>query len=400
MAYATRLFRLPPAYRTATLGLRLLHVTSPAQQGIQAAQLQKTLVAQRKPLVAKENLVFGHTFTDHMLSIDWTAKGGWERPQIQPYGPLQIDPCCAVLHYALECFEGLKAYRDAQGHVRLFRPDKNMERMNNSAERLHLPQFDGAQVLECIKELLRIEKRWVPEGRGYSLYLRPTLISTENTLGVHRSNSAKLFVIASPCGPYFPTGFKAVGLYCDETNVRAWPGGVGNKKLGANYAPSIGPQVRAENKGYQQVLWTIGEDHELMEVGTMNLFVFWRTEAGELELVTPPLADGTILPGVTRASILELTREWGEFKVSERKVNMRQVARASDEGRLLEVFGAGTACVVTPVNRIHFQGRDYHVPLDPADAASQAGPLAARIYSTLFAIQYGEQPSKWSVVVD
>ncbi|KAJ2312977.1 hypothetical protein IWW54_001772, partial [Coemansia sp. RSA 2705] len=198
MAYATRLFRLPPAYRTATLGLRLLHVTSPAQQGIQAAQLQKTLVAQRKPLVAKENLVFGHTFTDHMLSIDWTAKGGWERPQIQPYGPLQIDPCCAVLHYALECFEGLKAYRDAQGHVRLFRPDKNMERMNNSAERLHLPQFDGAQVLECIKELLRIEKRWVPEGRGYSLYLRPTLISTENTLGVHRSNSAKLFVIASP----------------------------------------------------------------------------------------------------------------------------------------------------------------------------------------------------------
>ncbi|KAJ2353790.1 branched-chain-amino-acid transaminase bat2 [Coemansia erecta] len=402
MAYTTRLLRLPNAYGSATAGLRRLHFSRPAGAGalagIQAAQLQKTLTSSPKALVPKEDLVFGHVFTDHMLTFDWTAKSGWGKPQIKPYGPLQIDPCCAVLHYALECFEGLKAYRDAQGKVRLFRPDKNMERLNNSAARLYLPQFDGEEVLACIKELLRTEERWVPQGRGYSLYLRPTLISTENTLGVHRSNSAKLFVIASPCGPYFPTGFKAVSLYCDETNVRAWPGGVGNKKLGANYAPSIGPQVTAENKGYQQVLWTIGEDYELMEVGTMNLFVYWRNEAGETELVTPPL-DGTILPGVTRDSILELARSWGGLKVSERKINMKQVARASDEGRLLEVFGAGTACVVTPVNRIHFQGKDYHVPLDPADAASQAGPLAARIYNTLFAIQYGEQPSKWSVVV-
>ncbi|KAJ2631778.1 branched-chain-amino-acid transaminase bat2 [Coemansia sp. RSA 1290] len=402
MIYTARFLRLPATYGPTTLGLRLLHTTRPvgtaALGRIQASQLQKTLTTTPKPLVPKQDLVFGHVFTDHMLTFEWTAKAGWGRPQLKPYGPLQIDPCCAVLHYALECFEGLKAYRDAQGKVRLFRPEKNMERMNNSAERLHLPQFEGSQVLECIKELLRTDERWVPEGRGYSLYLRPTLISTENTLGVHRSNSAMLFVIASPCGPYFPTGFKAISLYCDETNVRAWPGGVGNKKLGSNYAPSIGPQVMAENKGYQQVLWTIGEDHELMEVGTMNLFVFWRTENGDMELVTPPL-DGTILPGVTRDSILDLARGWGEFKVSERKINMKQLARASNEGRLLEVFGAGTACVVSPVNRIHFQGKDYHVPLDPANPESQAGPLAARIYNTLFAIQYGELPSKWSVVV-
>ncbi|KAJ1728868.1 branched-chain-amino-acid transaminase bat2 [Coemansia biformis] len=401
-----------PAMRRhyALNGLRLLHSTArpgaaakPApggeHAGIRAATLQTTLTDSPKPIVPKEKLVFGHTFSDHMLAIEWTAGGGWGRPQIKPYGPLQLDPSCSVFHYAFECFEGLKAYRDAQGKLRLFRPDRNMARLNNSAARLHLPQVDGAEVIECIKELLRVDKRWVPEGQGYSLYLRPTLISTENTLGVHRANSAMLYVITSPCGPYFPTGFKAVSLYCDETNVRAWPGGVGNRKLGANYAPSIGPQAEAESKGYQQVLWTIGEDHELMEVGTMNLFVLWRNDAGELELVTPPL-DGTILPGVTRESILELARGWGEFAVSERKVSMKQVAKASNEGRLLEVFGAGTACVVTPVHRIHFQGRDYDIPLDPAHPESQAGPIAARIYKTLLAIQYGDTPSKWSVVVD
>ncbi|KAJ1995669.1 branched-chain-amino-acid transaminase bat2 [Coemansia umbellata] len=366
---------------------------------IKASQMQKALTNDPKPLLPKEKLVFGHTFSDHMVLIPWTAKNGWGKPQLKPYGPLQLDPSCSVFHYAFECFEGLKAYRDSQGNIRLFRPDKNMERMNNSAERLYLPQFDGKEMIECIKELLRVDKRWVPEGKGYSLYLRPTMIATENTLGVHRANSALLYVIASPCGPYFPTGFKAIGLYCDESNVRAWPGGVGNKKLGANYAPSVGPQVTAEKKGYQQVLWTIGEDRELMEVGTMNLFVYWRNENGELELVTPPL-DGTILPGVTRDSILDLTRSWGEFKISERKINMKQVAKASDEGRLLEVFGAGTACVVTPVRRIHFQGKDYDVPLDPANPDSQAGPVTKRIYDTLFGIQYGDVPSEWSIVVD
>ncbi|KAJ1952281.1 branched-chain-amino-acid transaminase bat2, partial [Dipsacomyces acuminosporus] len=316
-----------------------------------------------------------------------------------PYGPLSLDPSCSVFHYAFECFEGLKAYRDAHGKIRLFRPDKNMERMNSSVKRIQLPEFDGEQAIECIKELVRTDKRWVPEGRGYSLYLRPTMISTENTLGVHRAHSALFYVIASPCGPYFPTGFKAVSLYCDETNVRAWPGGVGNRKLGANYAPSVAPQVAAEKKGYQQILWTIGEDHELMEVGTMNLFVFWRNEQGETELVTPPL-DGTILPGVTRDSILGLARKWGEFKVTEGKLNMKQVAKACDEGRLLEVFGAGTACVVTPVKCISFQGKDYAIPLDPANPESQAGPIASRIYKELTDIQYGDAPSDWSVVVD
>ncbi|KAJ1895003.1 branched-chain-amino-acid transaminase bat2 [Kickxella alabastrina] len=387
-------------------GMRMLHATvssryaaPPSLAGIQASQLQKTLTTSPKPILPKEDLVFGHTFSDHMLTVDWTSTKGWEKPQIKPYGPLSLDPSCSVFHYAFECFEGLKAYRDAQGNIRLFRPDMNMVRMNSSAERLYLPQFEGKEVLECIKELLRTDERWIPEGKGYSLYLRPTLISTENTLGVHCANKAMLYVIASPCGPYFKTGFKAISLYCDENNVRAWPGGVGNRKLGANYAPSVGPQVAAEKKGYQQVLWTIGEDFELMEVGTMNMFVYWRNEAGEVELITPPL-DGTILPGITRDSILELTRTWGEFKVSERKINMRQIAKASQDGRLLEIFGAGTACVVTPVKRIHFQGTDYNIPLDPTNPDAQAGPVTDRIYQTLFGIQYGDVPSKWSVVVE
>ncbi|KAJ2718120.1 branched-chain-amino-acid transaminase bat2 [Coemansia sp. Benny D115] len=395
-----------PAALLPSAASRLLHATARARYAsreslvnIRAADLQKTLTTSPKPLEPKESLVFGHTFSDHMLSIDWTAAEGWGKPQIQPYGPLMLDPSCSVFHYAFECFEGLKAYRDAEGRIRLFRPDKNMERMNESADRLYLPQFDGEQFLECLKELLRTDKRWIPEGKGYSLYVRPTLISTENTLGVHRANKAKLYAITSPCGPYFKTGFKAVGLYCDENNVRAWPGGVGNRKLGANYAPSVGPQAEAEKLGYQQILWTIGEDHELMEVGTMNLFVYWVNEQGEAELITPPL-DGTILPGVTRDSILEMTRAWGEFKVSERKINMKQIVRASEEGRLREVFGAGTACVVTPVNRIHFKGTDYKIPLDPANPDSQSGPVTDRIYKTLFGIQYGDIPSEWSVVID
>ncbi|KAI8323340.1 branched-chain-amino-acid aminotransferase [Martensiomyces pterosporus] len=390
--------------RSVFLGpVRLLHGScaraSGALPSIQASVLQKTLTSNPKPIVPKEDLVFGHTFSDHMLTVEWTAQGGWGVPQIKPYGPLLLDPSCSAFHYAFECFEGLKAYRDAQGRIRLFRPEKNMERMNNSAASIQLPQFDGAQAVECIKELVRTDKRWVPEGKGYSLYLRPTLVSTENTLGVRRGKSALLYVIASPCGPYFRTGFRAVGLFCDENNVRAWPGGVGGHKLGANYAPSVAPQVEAEKMGYQQVLWTIGEDHELTEVGTMNLFVLWRNELGETELVTPPL-DGTILPGVTRDSILELARSWGEFKVSECRVNMKQVAKACDEGRLLEVFGAGTACVVSPVNRIFYRGRDYAIPLDPANPESQAGPVASRIHKALTDIQYGEVPSEWSVLVD
>ncbi|RKP35190.1 aminotransferase [Dimargaris cristalligena] len=349
-----------------------------------------------------QELVFGQTFSDHMLQVEWVEGYGWSAPEIKPYGPLQLAPSAVVFHYAFECFEGMKAYKDKQGCIRLFRPDMNMKRMNNSAPRVSLPTFDGAQYIECIKELLRVDQRWVPDEYGYSLYIRPTLIGTEECLGVRASNRALLYTICSPVGPYYATGFKAISLYANVREVRAWPGGVGDAKLGANYAPTIKPAREAAKLGCQQVLWLIGEKHELMEVGTMNLFVFWINKAGRRELITPAL-DGTILPGVTRDSILALTRSWRDeldIDVSEGKIEMAQIASAANEGRLLEIFGAGTAAVVSPVKRILYLGKDINVPLDPSNPNSQAGPLTKRLNDTIMGIQYGDIPHEWSVVIN
>ena len=183
------------------------------------------------------DLQFGRTFTDHMLVIDWSAKKGWHNPEITPYGNLSLSPACVALHYGIECFEGMKAYKDEQGHIRLFRPDCNMERLNHSMSRLAMPSFNGDGFIDCLKQLLRIDESWIPTEEGYSIYIRPTAIGTAPYLGVHASEDVKLFAILSPVGPYFKDGFKAVKLYADTENVRAWPGGVGNAKVGGNYGP-------------------------------------------------------------------------------------------------------------------------------------------------------------------
>src|SRR6201996_6476685 len=240
-----------------------------------------------------------------MLSIEWTASQGWLAPRITPYQNLSLDPATCVFHYAFECFEGMKAYKcDKDNSLRLFRPDKNMQRMNKSAARIALPTFDGDQLVELIGKLCRMDERFISSEKGYSLYLRPTMIGTQRTLGVGPPGSALLYVIASPVGPYYPTGFKAISLEATDYAVRAWPGGVGDKKLGANSAPCIVPQMQAASRGFHQNLWLFGEDERLTEVGTMNLFVVLRDAHGNKELITPPL-DGTILPGVTRSSVLE-----------------------------------------------------------------------------------------------
>ena len=213
------------------------------------------------------------------------------------------------------------------------------------------------------------------------------------------SNKALLFVICSPVGPYYKTGFSAVSLYADKNYVRAWPGGTGDSKVGGNYAPGIRPQIEVAKDGYQQILWLFGKTDQITEVGTMNFFAFLTNEKGEKELVTPPL-DGTILPGVTRDSILQLAREWGEFKVSERPINMAEIVKAVQESRCHELFGAGTAAIVSPIKKIFYEGKDVHIPLDPKDPKSQAGPLTKRIADTIMGIQYGEIPHKWSVLVD
>ncbi|CAE7243073.1 bcaA [Symbiodinium sp. KB8] len=365
---------------------------------LDASKMVTKLTDKPKTKVAKEELKFGTTFTDHMVEVDWDNKNGWHAPEITPYHKIPIDPAASVLHYSLECFEGMKAYVDKEGNVRLFRPDMNMNRMHTSMLRLALPDFDKNEWLECIKQLIRVDKEWIPRGEGYSLYIRPTGISTHPFLGVGASSQAKMFTILSPVGPYYPEGFAPVTLYGEKRYVRAWPGGTGDTKVGANYGPTIQPQLQAADRGYSQVLWLFGDQDggQVTEVGIMNLFILWVNEEGEKELVTAAL-DGTILPGVTRDSILELARSWGEFKVTERSVTMGEVTRAIESGRLIEAFGSGTAAVVAPIKRVHFQGKDYPVPIEEE---LQSGVTTKRVWDELKDIQYGNVEHPWSVVID
>ena len=297
----------------------------------------------------------------------------------------------------------MKAYIDDNDRIRLFRPEMNMQRLNSSCESLFFPSFDGDEFLQCMFELLKVDRSWIPNQYGYSLYLRPTIISTYPFIGVAASQNVKLYCICSPVGPYYPEGFKPVSLLASDKYVRAWPGGVGNKKLGSNYGPTIKPQHEAAKLGYSQIMWLFpdnktGEDF-VSEVGTMNQFFFWKNKSGEEELITAPL-DGTILPGVTRDSVLTLCKDWNRFKVTERPFTMNEVIEAVEEGRMIESFGAGTAAIVSPVNKIGFKGRDYDIPLDKNDPNAKAGPLANELFNTILDIQYGKKEYKeWSRIV-
>ncbi|KAI0286809.1 branched-chain amino acid aminotransferase II [Russula aff. rugulosa BPL654] len=358
-----------------------------------------------KGLPALKSLQFGHNFSDHMLVIPWKSSRGWGTPKIKPYGPLSLDPSSTVFHYAQCIFEGLKAYRNKNGKVTLFRPDLNMARMNLSAERLALPAFNGAALLDLIKELVRLDRHWIPQEDGHSLYIRPAMIGTQNTVGISPPDSALLFVICSPVGPYYPDGFKPVALHGTTEYVRAYPGGTGAYKIGANYAAGVLAQKQAAKLGYVQNLWLSGPEHNLTEVGTMNLFVVFKQADGTFELVTPPL-DGMILPGVTRDSILSLSRRHAagtlripnltpKLVVSERGVTMKEVCDAVQSGRLVEMFGTGTAAIVSPVNKIGYQGKDIEIPVDE----NGMGPVSRPIWADLVARQTGEIENDWSVVV-
>lgn len=350
-----------------------------------------------KTKLPNEELVFGKTFTDHMLEIEWTAEKGWGTPVISPYHNLELDPSAVVLHYAFELFEGLKAYKDKEGNARLFRVDKNMERMRKSAERIDLPDFDGEELTKLIGKFVELDKDFIPEGRGYSLYLRPTMIGTTPSLGVATPDRALIYVIASPVGPYYKTGFKPVSLEATENAVRAWPGGSGNRKLGANYAPCIKPQREAAARGHQQNLWLFGEEGYVTEVGTMNVFFVFETEDGKKEIVTAPL-DGTILEGVTRDSVLELCREKldpKEWKVSERSFTIHEVKEAASKGKLVEAFGSGTAALVSPISNIEFRGESINVPIK----LGSSGELTKQMLEWIEEIQYGESDFKgWSTL--
>jgi len=366
---------------------------------IDVSKMEIQLTKNPKPKTPYADLQFGVTFSDHMLEVDWDEKTGWANPVIKPYGNFSISPAASCFHYGIECFEGMKAYKDTSGRLRMFRPDCNMERLNHSMQRLCLPGFDGAALTECIKELLKLDESWVPDKDGYSMYIRPTAIGLAKSLGVARSTSCKVYVIMSPVGPYYKSGFKPIRLLANTKDVRAWPGGVGNAKLGGNYGPTILPASNANKQGCEQVLWLFGEDHQVTEVGAMNIFFVLRRADGGKELVTAPLTRGDILPGVTRRSILELARDRAKadpsLSVSERWLTMREVAAAGRKGDLLEAFGAGTAVVIAPVKGIMYDGEEVKLP-----TGEEIGPVAKQMWAAITDIQYGRTPHpSWSVVV-
>jgi branched-chain amino acid aminotransferase len=356
--------------------------------------IEKTTKPKPRP-AADHAFEFGKIMTDHMLEIDWTSENGWGKPRITPYHNFEMDPANSTLHYALECFEGMKAYPNLETNkINLFRPLENVKRMQTSFKALAFPEFDKNEFLKCISKLVDVDRDWMPFRDKHSLYIRPTGISWENTLGVRPASAVKLYTILSPVGPYYPKGFKPVSVDCYTDYVRAWYKGSGDKKLGSNYGPTIRPAQVVSASGYDQILWLL--DDYISEVGVMNVFIFWINEQGEKELITCPL-DGTILPGITRKSVLELTRHWDEFKVTEDRVKIQDLVKAIKEERVLEMFGCGTATVVAPINNIGYNGQDYPIQVDEE---LNSGKLSYRIFNELNDLQSGKKEFRdWTVEV-
>eukprot|EP00102_Acyrthosiphon_pisum_P015790 XP_008186504.1 PREDICTED: branched-chain-amino-acid aminotransferase, cytosolic [Acyrthosiphon pisum] len=338
---------------------------------------------------------FGTIFTDHMLKIHYDKHaGGWQKPYITPMEHLSLHPAAKVLHYATEVFEGMKAYKSEHGHMNLFRPELNLRRLNSSAERIGLPAIDSGILLRGIERLVSIDNEWLPASAPLSLYIRPNLIGTEGTLGVAQTNTALLYVIMCPVGSYFSEKFKSVRLMANPKFTRAWPGGCGDFKIGANYATTLYPQEIASKLGCHQMLWLYGEDRQITEVGAMNVFIFYINQNGEKVLATPAL-NGLILPGITRQSILELTREWDEFRVEERIFTMDELIELNNNNKILEFFGTGTAAVISPVSSILYEDRNIELP-----TMEQSNPLYERLFKTITDIHYGRVAHPWTRVVD
>ena len=331
------------------------------------------------------SLGFGTYFTDHMFIMDYAPEKGWHDARIEPYGPMEMYPSSMVLHYGQAIFEGLKAYHTDSGEIQLFRPKDNIKRMNRSGNRICMPPLDEDFVLEAMLQLLELEKGWVPKADGTSLYIRPTIIATDPYIGLRPSFTYRFFIILSPVGAYYPEGFDPVKIWVTSKYVRAVRGGVGEAKTAGNYAASLYATKLANEDGYTQVMWLDGVELKYVEeVGSMNIFFV----IGD-ELVTPKL-NGSILSGVTRDSVIQLAELWG-IKVVERKISIDEVYAAHADGSLKEVFGSGTAAVISPVGNIKFDGREITV------GDGGVGPLAARFFNDLTAIQYGkaEDPFNW-----
>ena len=351
-------------------------------------KIEKAKTPKQKPDQCK--LGFGKHFTDHMFIMDYTDGKGWHDPRIVPYGPLELDPATMVFHYGQAIFEGLKAYKTKSGKILLFRPKKNMERINISNDRLCIPEIDVEFAVEATKALVSVDRDWIPEADGTSLYIRPFIIATDPYLGVKPSTTYKFIIILSPSGAYYPQGINPVNIYVENKYVRAVKGGTGFAKTPGNYASSLKSQAEAYDKGYIQVMWLDGVERKYIEeVGSMN--VFFKING---EVLTPSL-EGSILPGITRDSTLELAKYWG-MKATERRITVEELFDAQENGTLEEAFGTGTAAVISPIGELSWN--EHKIIINDG----MIGEFSAKVFDTITGIQNGriEDRFNWTVEVN
>ncbi len=347
--------------------------------------IQKTQTPKSKP--DWKNLGFGRYFSDHMFIAEYDTGKGWHDARIVPYGDITISPSAMVLHYGQEIFEGMKAYRTADGSINFFRPEENFKRLNVSAQRLVIPEFPVEDSMKALRTLIDIDRDWVPCENGASLYIRPFIFAADPFLGVRPGDKYYYIIITSPSGAYYSTGLNPVSIYVETKYVRAVRGGMGFTKTGGNYAASLIGQDEAHKQNYSQVLWLDGVERKYIEeVGAMNIFFVI-----DGEVVTPEL-QGSILPGITRKSAIELSKKWG-LKVSERRITIQEVADAYDTGKLNEVFGTGTAAVISPVG--HLKWGDKIMEIN----GGKIGEISQKLYDTMTGIQYGRIPDEMNWVV-
>ncbi|MCM3568661.1 branched-chain amino acid aminotransferase [Neobacillus mesonae] len=354
-----------------------------------ALQIKTTLSTNRKPKPDPEHLAFGRNFTDHMFIVDYTEGKGWHDPRIIPYQPLSLDPSSMVFHYGQTVFEGLKAYLSKDNQIYLFRPDRNFKRLNHSNDRLCIPHIDEDLALEALKQLILVDKDWIPQAEGTSLYIRPFIISTEPHLGVAPSENYQFIIILSPVGSYYKEGLKPVKIAVEKQYVRTVVGGTGEAKTGGNYASSLKAQEISEKVGYSQVLWLDGRENKYIEeVGSMN--IFFKING---EVVTPAL-NGSILAGITRDSIIQLLKHMN-VPVSERKISIDEIYQAYKDGVLEEAFGTGTAAVISPIGELYWNDEKLVVN------NGEIGKVSQELYDTLTGIQNGTKPDPfgWRVQV-
>ncbi|MBT8390293.1 MAG: branched-chain amino acid aminotransferase [Ignavibacteria bacterium] len=353
-------------------------------------QIQYKIKERTSQVNLPETLGFGKLFTDHLFEMDYTPEKGWHNPSIQPVDGLLMHPATMFIHYGQAVFEGMKAFKQENGDVVTFRADKHIERLNNSSRRICIPEVDKDFVLDALKELINIERDWIPAKRGESLYIRPFIYGTDPFLGVRPAKNYKLIILLSPVGAYYPEGFKPVKILVTDEYVRAVRKGLGECKTPANYAASLLAGEDAVKKGFTQVLWLDGVEQKYVEeVGTMNIFIQLKDE-----IVTPKL-NGSILPGITRRTVIELLKEWN-MNIAEREITIDEVTDAYDKGNLVGVFGTGTAAIISSVGWLQY--KDKQMTLNDG----KAGELDIKLFDEITSIHYGlkEDTHNWIIPVE